>query len=81
MKTMFLARPVATTLALAALLLPAAVLAAKNATPSGAAQLGSVQTGTAQTGYVAKKDEEAKMAWFLSQNHAWLKRWPTTLKL
>ena len=54
MKTMFLARPVATTLALAALLLPAAVLAAKNATPSGAAQtgaaqLGSVQTGTAQT--------------------------------
>jgi penicillin-binding protein 2 len=29
------------------------------------------KTGTAQTGYVSKKDEEPKMAWFLSQNHAW----------
>jgi penicillin-binding protein 2 len=29
------------------------------------------KTGTAQTGYVAKKDEDTKMAWFLSQNHAW----------
>jgi penicillin-binding protein 2 len=29
------------------------------------------KTGTAQTGYVAKKEDEAKMAWFLSQNHAW----------
>jgi len=29
------------------------------------------KTGTAQTGYVAKKDAEPKMAWFLSQNHAW----------
>jgi penicillin-binding protein 2 len=29
------------------------------------------KTGTAQTGYVAKKDDEPKMAWFLSQNHAW----------
>jgi penicillin-binding protein 2 len=29
------------------------------------------KTGTAQTGYVAKKDDEPKMAWFLAQNHAW----------
>jgi len=29
------------------------------------------KTGTAQTGYMAKKEDEAKMAWFLSQNHAW----------
>jgi penicillin-binding protein 2 len=29
------------------------------------------KTGTAQTGYVAKKEDEPKMAWFLSQNHAW----------
>jgi penicillin-binding protein 2 len=29
------------------------------------------KTGTAQTGYVAKKDDEPKMGWFLSQNHAW----------
>lgn len=29
------------------------------------------KTGTAQTGYQAKKDEEPKMAWYLSQNHAW----------
>ncbi|MGO9834629.1 MAG: penicillin-binding protein 2 [Polyangiaceae bacterium] len=29
------------------------------------------KTGTAQTGYVAKKEDDAKMAWFLSQNHAW----------
>jgi penicillin-binding protein 2 len=29
------------------------------------------KTGTAQTGYVAKKDDEPKIAWFLSQNHAW----------
>jgi penicillin-binding protein 2 len=29
------------------------------------------KTGTAQTGYVTKKDDEPKMAWFLSQNHAW----------
>jgi penicillin-binding protein 2 len=29
------------------------------------------KTGTAQTGYVAKKEDEPKMAWFLTQNHAW----------
>ncbi|MDP8999293.1 MAG: penicillin-binding protein 2 [Myxococcota bacterium] len=29
------------------------------------------KTGTAQTGYVVKKEDEPKMAWFLSQNHAW----------
>ncbi len=29
------------------------------------------KTGTAQTGYVAKKDDEPKLAWFLTQNHAW----------
>jgi penicillin-binding protein 2 len=29
------------------------------------------KTGTAQTGHVAKKDDEPKLAWFLSQNHAW----------
>jgi penicillin-binding protein 2 len=29
------------------------------------------KTGTAQTGYVAKKEDDPKMAWFLSQNHAW----------
>jgi penicillin-binding protein 2 len=29
------------------------------------------KTGTAQTGYIVKKDDEPKMGWFLSQNHAW----------
>ncbi len=29
------------------------------------------KTGTAQTGYVAKKEDDAKTSWFLSQNHAW----------
>jgi penicillin-binding protein 2 len=29
------------------------------------------KTGTAQTGYVVKKEDEPKMAWFLSQAHAW----------
>jgi penicillin-binding protein 2 len=29
------------------------------------------KTGTAQTGYVMKKDEDPKLGWFLSQNHAW----------
>jgi penicillin-binding protein 2 len=29
------------------------------------------KTGTAQTGYQAKKDEDPKLGWFLSQNHAW----------
>jgi penicillin-binding protein 2 len=29
------------------------------------------KTGTAQTGYVAKKEDEPKMGWYLSQNHAW----------
>jgi penicillin-binding protein 2 len=29
------------------------------------------KTGTAQTGYLTKKEDEPKMAWFLSQNHAW----------
>jgi penicillin-binding protein 2 len=29
------------------------------------------KTGTAQTGYVAKKEDEPKMTWYLSQNHAW----------
>jgi penicillin-binding protein 2 len=29
------------------------------------------KTGTAQTGYIMKKDEDPKMGWFLSQNHAW----------
>jgi penicillin-binding protein 2 len=29
------------------------------------------KTGTAQTGYVARKEEDPKMAAFLSQNHAW----------
>jgi penicillin-binding protein 2 len=29
------------------------------------------KTGTAQTGFVAKKDMDPKMAWFLTQNHAW----------
>jgi penicillin-binding protein 2 len=29
------------------------------------------KTGTAQTGYVVKKEDDAKMGWFLSQNHAW----------
>jgi penicillin-binding protein 2 len=29
------------------------------------------KTGTAQTGFVAKKDTDPKMAWFLSQDHAW----------
>ncbi len=27
--------------------------------------------GTAQTGYVVKKEDDPKMAWYLSQNHAW----------
>ncbi len=29
------------------------------------------KTGTAQTGYVAKKEDDPKLAWFLGQNHAW----------
>jgi penicillin-binding protein 2 len=29
------------------------------------------KTGTAQTGYMPRKEDDAKMAWFLSQNHAW----------
>lgn len=29
------------------------------------------KTGTAQTGYVAKKEDEPKMGWYLAQNHAW----------
>jgi penicillin-binding protein 2 len=29
------------------------------------------KTGTAQTGYIVKKEDDAKMAWYLSQNHAW----------
>jgi len=29
------------------------------------------KTGTAQTGFVATKDMDQKMAWFLSQDHAW----------
>jgi len=29
------------------------------------------KTGTAQTGHVAKKEDEAKLTWFLSQDHAW----------
>lgn len=29
------------------------------------------KTGTAQTGYLVKKEDEPKMGWFLSQNHAW----------
>jgi penicillin-binding protein 2 len=29
------------------------------------------KTGTAQTGYVPKKEVDPKVAWFLSQNHAW----------
>ncbi|HLK38572.1 MAG TPA: penicillin-binding protein 2 [Polyangiaceae bacterium] len=29
------------------------------------------KTGTAQTGYVQKKEDEPKLGWFLSQNHAW----------
>jgi penicillin-binding protein 2 len=29
------------------------------------------KTGTAQTGYVVKKEDDAKMGWYLSQNHAW----------
>jgi penicillin-binding protein 2 len=29
------------------------------------------KTGTAQTGYVAKREDEPKLGWFLSQNHAW----------
>jgi penicillin-binding protein 2 len=29
------------------------------------------KTGTAQTGYVVKKEDDAKLGWFLSQNHAW----------
>jgi penicillin-binding protein 2 len=31
----------------------------------------SGKTGTAQTGYITKKDEDPKVAWLLSQNHAW----------
>jgi penicillin-binding protein 2 len=29
------------------------------------------KTGTAQTGYVAKKEDDPKLGWYLSQNHAW----------
>ena len=29
------------------------------------------KTGTAQTGYITKKEDEPKMGWFLSQDHAW----------
>jgi penicillin-binding protein 2 len=29
------------------------------------------KTGTAQTGYVVRKEDDPKIAWFLSQNHAW----------
>jgi penicillin-binding protein 2 len=29
------------------------------------------KTGTAQTGYVTRKEDDPKVAWFLSQNHAW----------
>ncbi|HXX68367.1 MAG TPA: penicillin-binding protein 2 [Polyangiaceae bacterium] len=29
------------------------------------------KTGTAQTGYVTKKEDDPKLSWFLSQNHAW----------
>jgi penicillin-binding protein 2 len=29
------------------------------------------KTGTAQTGYVAKREDEPKLGWFLAQNHAW----------
>jgi penicillin-binding protein 2 len=29
------------------------------------------KTGTAQTGHVAKKEDEPKLTWFLSQDHAW----------
>jgi len=29
------------------------------------------KTGTAQTGYVSKKTDDPKLAWFLSQDHAW----------
>jgi penicillin-binding protein 2 len=29
------------------------------------------KTGTAQTGYITKKEDEPKMGWYLSQNHAW----------
>jgi penicillin-binding protein 2 len=29
------------------------------------------KTGTAQTGYVAKKEDEPKLGWFLTQTHAW----------
>jgi penicillin-binding protein 2 len=29
------------------------------------------KTGTAQTGYQVKKEDEPKLGWFLSQNHAW----------
>jgi penicillin-binding protein 2 len=36
------------------------------------------KTGTAQTGYVAKKEDEPKMAWFLSQNHAWFSAFAPT---
>jgi penicillin-binding protein 2 len=31
----------------------------------------SGKTGTAQTGYQAKKEDEPKLGWFLSQDHAW----------
>jgi penicillin-binding protein 2 len=29
------------------------------------------KTGTAQTGHIAKKEDEPKLTWFLSQDHAW----------
>jgi penicillin-binding protein 2 len=29
------------------------------------------KTGTAQTWHIAKKDEEAKLAWFFAQSHSW----------
>jgi penicillin-binding protein 2 len=36
------------------------------------------KTGTAQTGYVAKKAEDPKLEWFLSQNHAWFSSFAPT---
>ena len=29
------------------------------------------KTGTAQTGHITRKEDEAKLSWFLSQDHAW----------
>jgi penicillin-binding protein 2 len=29
------------------------------------------KTGTAQTGYLAKKEDDPKLGWFLAQDHAW----------